>query len=148
MQCRSCKKMIDDDSLFCKYCGVEIIKEHHTGSLDEEKMSNIFLNVKETLYNNSSYTIKEFDEKFDVYKNYENKAMSDNDYYRLLVDIVFYSGFKASTVDKYLDTIHSYFSDYKVAMLYDLDKVEKIKNEPKMIQKKPKINQTITAHRT
>lgn len=65
--------------------------------------------------------------------------MSNNDYYKLLVDIIFYSGFKASTVGKYLDTIHSYFSDYKDVMTYTPEKLEQIKNDPKMIKNKAKI---------
>lgn len=134
--------MIDDDSIFCKYCGVKVIEER-TYSLDGEKLSSIFQRVYDTLYSNSSYTKMEFDEKFDLYKNYENKVMSNNDYYQMLVDIIFYSGFKASTVDKYLDTIHTYFSDYKVAMNYGIEQAVQIKNDSSMIQNNTKIDACI-----
>ncbi|MHC1731949.1 MAG: DNA-3-methyladenine glycosylase I [Bacteroidales bacterium] len=134
--------MIDEDSIFCKYCGVKVVEEQ-TCSLDGEKLRSIFRRVQETLYINSSYTKIEFDKKFDIYKNYENKAMNNNDYYQVLVDIIFYSGFKASTVDKYLDTIHLYFSDYRVVMKYSLEKTEQIKQDSKMIQNRAKIDACI-----
>jgi DNA-3-methyladenine glycosylase I len=108
--------------------------------LDNEQLASIFQRVKETLFSNSSYTQTEFDERFDVYKNYENRVMSNNDYYQLIVNIIFYSGFRAATVEKYLDTIHAYFSDYKVVMDYDLEQIERIKNDPQMIQNKRKID--------
>lgn len=107
---------------------------------DNEQLASIFQRVKETLFSNSSYTQTEFDERFDVYKNYENRVMSNNDYYQLIVNIIFYSGFRAATVEKYLDTIHAYFSDYKIVMDYDLEQIERIKNDPQMIQNKRKID--------
>ncbi|HEY5557222.1 DNA-3-methyladenine glycosylase I [Acetobacterium sp.] len=108
--------------------------------LDNEQMAGIFQRVKETLFSNSNYTQTEFDERFDVYKNYENRLMSNNEYYQLIVNIIFYSGFKAATVEKHLDTIHAYFPDYKVVLDYNLEQIEHIKNDPKMIQNKRKID--------
>lgn len=142
MQCRSCEMMIDDDSIFCKYCGVKAV-EKRICSLDGEKLSSIFQRLQETMLSNSSYTKTEFDEKFDLYKNYGNKDIVDNDYYKVLVDIIFYSGFRASTVDKYLDTIHAYFSDYKIVMQYSNEQAEQIKNDSKMIKNKAKIDACI-----
>lgn len=111
-----------------------------TCSWDNEKMASIFQRVKETLFSNSNYNQVEFDERFDVYKNYENRLMSNNDYYQLIVNIIFYSGFKATTVEKHLDIIHAYFQDYKVVMAYNLEEIEQIKNDPKMIRNKRKID--------
>lgn len=142
IRCISCEHMIDKDSIYCKYCGTNIIKEF-VSPIDADKLSNIFYRVKDTLCNNSKYTEEEFSKKFDIFKNYENKLMDDNNYYQLLVDIIFYSGFRASTVDKYLDTIHAYFYDYKIVMKYNLEKIEEIKNDPKMIRNKPKIDACI-----
>lgn len=142
MQCILCKKMIDYNSIFCKYCGAKVCEERIC-SLDTEKLGSIFQSVHETLIRNSSYTKTEFAEKFDSYKNYGNKDMGDNDYYKVLVDIIFYSGFRASTVDKYLDTIHAYFSDYKIVMRYSNEQAEQIKNDSKMIKNKAKIDACI-----
>jgi len=131
--------IIDNDSRFCKYCGEKVVgKQPYLW--DGEKLKDIFEKVRDTEYDYSSLTKAEFDEKYDLYKNYENKVLSNNDFYKILVDIIFYSGFKASTVDKYLGTIHACFSDYKVVMNYSPEIVEQIKNNPKMIKNRAKID--------
>jgi DNA-3-methyladenine glycosylase I len=107
---------------------------------NEEKLASIFQSVYRTLYTYSDYLEKEFEEKFNAFKNYQNRIMSDNDYYRLLADIIFYSGFRAATVDKYLERIHLHFPDYKVVCNYSLDEIEQIKNDSNMIQNKLKID--------
>ena len=66
--------------------------------------------------------------------------MSNNDFYKILVDIIFYSGFKASTVDKYLDAIHACFPDYNVVMNYSPENIESIKNDSRMIKNRAKID--------
>lgn len=93
-----------------------------------------------TLYTYSDYSEKEFDEKFSTFKSYENLLLSDNDYYRILVDIIFYSGFKASTVDRYIESIHRHFRDYQVVCNYSLEEIEKIKIGSNMIKNKLKID--------
>lgn len=137
IECKSCKKNIDEDSVFCKYCGVSVrsLNVHH-----EEKLARIFKNVYTTLQKQSMYSEEEFNNKFDLYKEYKNRIMHDNDYYQLLVNIIFYSGFRAATVEKYLERIHIHFPDYKVVSKYTQEDIEKIKLDPKMIQNKSKID--------
>jgi DNA-3-methyladenine glycosylase I len=139
IECRSCTKSINEDSVFCKYCGAKntTIK---ASLLDDKKLASIFQRISKTLISNSAYTEKEFEDKFNIYKSFENRTMSNNDYYRIIVDIVFYSGFRASTVEKYIDVIHAYFPDYKVVRKYDAEQIEQIKNDPKMLRNKSKIN--------
>jgi DNA-3-methyladenine glycosylase I len=102
MVCIYCRKSIDEDSSFCKYCGAGVIL-NNADRHKEEKLATIFQSVYRTLQTCSEYSEKEFEEKFEPFKSYVNKILSNNDYYRLLVDIIFYSGFRASTVDKYLE---------------------------------------------
>lgn len=138
----SCQKTIDSDSRFCKYCGARVVSTQKS-KINNDKLVSIFQNVCDTLCLNSEYTEQEFEDEFSRFKNYENRDISDNEYYRLLVDIIFYSGFKASTVDKYLDVIHSHFEDYEIVAKYNLDQVEEIKNDKNMIQNKAKIDACI-----
>jgi len=107
---------------------------------NEEKLARIFQSVYTTLCTHSDYSEKEFEEKFEAFKNFKNRIMRNNDYYRLLVDIIFYSGFRAATVDKYLERIRVHFPDYQVVSNYSLDEIEKIKNDPNMIRNKLKID--------
>jgi len=139
MVCRSCGKCLDEDSSFCKYCGASVAFTN-VNPHNEEKLATIFKSVCSTLYTYSDYSEKEFQEKFEVFKNYEKRIMSDNDYYRLLVEIIFYSGFRAAIVEKYIERIHLHFPDYRVVSSYLLEKIEKIKNDPNMIQNKSKID--------
>lgn len=137
VECKSCNKSIDEDSSFCKYCGTSIRKNNQNSEIN---LASIFHKVYKTLQENSDYSKEEFIEKFDVYKGFENREMSDNDYYRLLVDIIFYSGFRAATVDKYLDRIHKHFADYRLVSKYSLVDIDQIKKDPKMIKNKLKID--------
>jgi 3-methyladenine DNA glycosylase len=139
IECKACGKSIDEDSCFCKYCGATV-SNAKANVHNEDKMASIFQRVYKTLYTHSEYSEKEFDEKFSSFKDYENRIMSDDDYYRLLVDIIFYSGFRAATVDKYLERIHMHFPNYQVVSSYSLAEIEKIKTDTNMIQNKSKID--------
>jgi len=39
----------------------------------------------------------------------ETKTFSDDEYYELLVDVIFFSGFRAATVQQKLPVIHGHF---------------------------------------
>jgi hypothetical protein len=77
--------------------------------------------------------------KLDGFKHFEGKTFSDADYYRTLIDVVFYSGFKAATVSARLDVIHQHFADYRIVARYEDDQVEEICSDPKMIRNRRKI---------
>jgi len=139
IECQSCRSSIDEDSSFCKYCGV-CVSHANFHALNNERLNSIFQRVYRTLCKYSDYSEEEFEDKFEVYKNYEDRIMSDNDYYRAIVEIIFYSGFKASTVDKYLERIHMHFPDYETVNNYCLEEIEKIKTDPQMIRNKSKIS--------
>lgn len=48
IECKSCKKNIDEDSVFCKYCGVSV-RSLNAYAYHEEKLARIFQNVYTTL---------------------------------------------------------------------------------------------------
>lgn len=81
--------------------------------------------------------------RFDDFKNYENRPLTDSAYFDTLIAIVFYSGFKAGTVTKKLDIIRTYFPDYQSVSLYDDGKVSEIMNDNEMIKNKKKIKACI-----
>lgn len=139
IRCQSCQENIDSNSNYCKYCGFEIINEFKS-RIRHDKLKDIFQKVYKSIYENSKYTEKEFEEKFESFKNYKDKIMSDDDYCLAIVDVIFYSGFKAATVDRYIDRIHIHFPSYKVVNDYSMLKIEEIKNDPNMIQNKSKID--------
>jgi len=142
MLCKSCGKEIDSDSIFCKYCG-ENARAKQENLETDKKLVEIFQAVRSTLQKNSAYSDLEFKNYFEPFMHYENRVLSDNEYFRLLVDVIFYSGFKASTVNKYLERIHTHFSNYSIVSNYSSEDIETIKNDPDMIQNKKKIDACI-----
>ena len=75
----------------------------------------------------------------DDYKRIEGKTFSDADYYRILVDATFYSGFAAATVSDHLDSIHSHFADYGEVAGYEDAQVDDICHDPEMIKNRAKV---------
>lgn len=99
----------------------------------------IFSKVEVTLRNQSKLSEMDFNSHFGKFKTYENRSLSDADYFNTLIQIVFYSGFKAETVSKKLDVIKTHFPNFNVVATYDDEKVSKIMNDPTMIKNERKI---------
>jgi DNA-3-methyladenine glycosylase I len=112
--------------------------------IDNAKLKAIFKGIYSTLLRYSCYSEEEFDRMFDPYKNYENKKINDEDFFRILVNVVFYSGFRASTVEKHLEAIHAHFDDYKRVSQFSAVQIESVKNDENMIQNHKKIDACIT----
>jgi len=77
------------------------------------------------------------------FKQLEEKAFSDADYYWGLVCVVFYAGFRAATITAKLNLIRQYFPDYENVAGYDESKVDEILNDPEMIRNRRKIRSCI-----
>ena len=110
---------------------------------NDKDLANIFNCIYNTLIEQSNYSKQEFEEKFNNFKHYEKRKLDNNEYYQLLVDIIFYSGFKAATVNKYINTIHKHFANYIEVSNYSNYQIDKINNDYKMIKNKSKINACI-----
>jgi len=108
-----------------------------------EELSAIFFGIKKTLLDYSDCSVEEFNNEFDRFKHFEGKHFSDNDYYVILVYVTFYSGFTASTVERYREGINKYFCDYQKVMQYDNYIFNKIANDKSMIKNKLKIKACI-----
>jgi DNA-3-methyladenine glycosylase I len=108
-----------------------------------KELNDIFSKVRETLIQNSEYSLDEFNEKVEEYKHLEGINFTDNDYYKKMVYITFYSGFRASTVEKFKSAIENYFPNYEKVMFYDEDMFNKIANDNFMIKNKQKIRACI-----
>lgn len=73
------------------------------------------------------------------FKKLEGKIFSDEDYYRILVNVIFYSGFRAATVTSKLDVIHAHFSSYKIVAEYGEKETSAILADGKMIRNRRKV---------
>jgi len=106
---------------------------------------DIFNKVESTLIRVGSENLsaEKIRANLDEYKKLGSKRFSDADYYWILVSIIFYSGFRASTVTARLDVIRKYFPDYKTVAGYDESKVDTILSDTKMIRNKRKVQACI-----
>ena len=77
--------------------------------------------------------------EFEPYKHCEGKQFTDDECYTMLVHIIFYSGFKAQTVNDKLCVIDEHFPNYRVVADYDEREVKPILNDPKMIKHEGKV---------
>jgi DNA-3-methyladenine glycosylase I len=105
----------------------------------------IFESVESTLISVGSQNalVDSIRENLDWYKHFEGKVFSDTDYFRNLVDVVFYSGFKAATVTAKLESIHKHFPDCQTVATYGEDKVSEILSDYTMIRNACKIRACI-----
>lgn len=109
--------------------------------LSKEIYRNIFTRTEQNLLQIGSQTksLEEILQNLDKFKHFQDKKLSDQDYYRKLVLIVFYSGFKAAIVDKKKAIILSHFPDYKTVLDYDETQISKIYADSQMIKNRYKI---------
>ena len=139
IKCSNCGNQIDFDSIFCKFCGEKIITPNVVNTPEEKQLKAIFSAVYNSLLKYSDYSKDEFDKEFDSFKRFENRVLTDDQYYQLLVDVMFYSGFKASTVTKHRDQIHLHFPNIETVTHYTQKDIDLIANDPMMIKHSLKI---------
>ncbi len=142
--CLHCGKQIDFDSNFCRYCGKKVTLETPENGLLDKSLNDIFNAVYTSLVSHSDYLKDEFDKEFDTYKHYEKRVLTDEQYYRLLVEIIFYSGFRASTVNKHLNRIHLHFPSIETVCEYSQLDTNIICEDTLMIKNKRKIEACVS----
>lgn len=82
-------------------------------------------------------------QELEQYKQIKFDYRSDDEYYKLIVLVVFYSGFKAQTVTAKRDVILRYFPDWKIVSSYGDDDLRRIMSDPQMIANEKKIKACI-----
>ena len=66
-------------------------------------------------------------------------TFSDDDYFRIMVRVVFYSGFSAAKVKSRVPAINAHFGDFRTVSNYTSDAVGAILADSKMIRNRRKI---------
>jgi len=84
----------------------------------------------------STETIRE---NLNRFKRLEGKTFSDNEYYRIIVDVIFYSGFRAATVNSKIGIIHGHFLNYEIVADFDEKEINNILADKRMIKNRRKI---------
>lgn len=101
----------------------------------------IFDAVEKTLFavGSKKLPLEKIHEELEESKHLEGKRFSDDDYYRTLVHIIFYSGFRAQTVTDKLHVIDRHFPTYAIVATYGEQEVNAILRDGDMIRNHTKI---------
>ena len=82
-------------------------------------------------------------EALEAYKHSNNRVLNDGEYYAILVDVAFYSGFRAATVEERHDRIDHWFGDYLAVAGFGEKDAAAIMADPGMIRNQRKIEACI-----
>jgi DNA-3-methyladenine glycosylase I len=77
--------------------------------------------------------------RLDEFKQVEGKRFTDAQVFRYLVEIAFYSGFRAATVTGKLEVIHRHFPDYETVAGFGEKEIQQILDDPAMIRNRRKV---------
>ena len=113
-----------------------------------KNLKTLFQKIERTLKTESHLGSKEFENKFGEFKSYKKRNLTDNDIYQLLVMIIFYSGFKASTVEQKKKVILDYFNDFQEVAKYTENKIQEILSNKRMIKNQKKIRSAVNNAKT
>jgi len=105
-----------------------------------QDFNEVFHLLERTLKHESNHTDASFLAYFEPFKHIKHTNLSNQDYFNVLVKVIFYSGYKASEVDKVMPAIVRTFNNFeKVANfaeddLYDIIGKDEIINNRKKLQ--------------
>jgi len=109
----------------------------------------IFNNVESTLIRTGEQNgVIDIRQRLDEAKTVATRDFSDSDYYRILVHVTFYSGFKAATVGAKIHVIDRHFADYRSVVDYDSNRIEQILADRDMIRHRGKVRACVDNART
>jgi DNA-3-methyladenine glycosylase I len=109
----------------------------------------IFNSVESTLIRIGEQNgITDIRQRLDEVKTVATRDFSESDYYRTLVHVTFYSGFKAATVGAKIHVINRHFPDYRSVADYDSNRVDQILADRDMIRRRGKVEASVENART
>jgi DNA-3-methyladenine glycosylase I len=107
------------------------------------QFKEIFLNAEKSLKKQTWFSDVDFEKRYGKFKLFENKVRSNDDFFQMLIMIIFYSGFKAEIVEKKEKIILGHFPDYKTVSIYSDEDFFKIFSDSNMIKNERKIKSCI-----
>lgn len=103
--------------------------------------NEVFRKVEHALFDMRSLDIQKDEQlrKLNAFKEYASRNLTDNDYFHIMVKVVFYSGFRAETVKKYEAAILGHFPDLNTVAEFKSTDIEHIVGDGQMIRNARKI---------
>ena len=101
----------------------------------------VFQKLEQSLieYGSAHRPVDEIRKALAAYRDRGDRSFGDGDYYSTLVDVAFYSGFRAATVEERRERIYHWFGDYRAVADYGEKEVTAILADPGMIRNRRKI---------
>jgi DNA-3-methyladenine glycosylase I len=114
-----------------------------------EHYKRLFDDLESTLIQTGNRNgIADMRQQLNEYKTITEQRRDDADYYHLIVEVTFYSGFTAATVEAKLDAITEWFPDFSTVAHYGSEHVQKMMADPRMIRNESKLWACIKNART
>lgn len=113
---------------------------------DKDSIITVVNSIEATLKDNyrRKNNIDEFNNWLEWANEIKFNRLSDNEYFIKLRNIVFYSGFKASYVNRRMETLNKHFPHYCTVSKYGKDEIKKILSDDDMIKNERKINAVVS----
>lgn len=113
-----------------------------------EDYKAIFKRIEKTLKAQSSLSEEEFNLALSPFKNYVGRELLDNEVFHILVMVTFYSGMKATTVNRKERIIKDYFPGFMKCSTYGEADIQRMMSDKKMIKNERKIRACVSNART
>ncbi len=106
---------------------------------------SIFESIESSLFTEGSKNlpIETIRANLNRFRQLEGKSFSDDEYYQIIVNVIFYAGFRAATVNSKIDTIRKHFPSYEIVAKYSEKEINKILADKGMIRNHRKIEACI-----
>lgn len=111
---------------------------------------NIFKTFEKSFldYGSQNKPVCQIQAQLDKYKDFETRSLSDNQYYEIMVFVVFYSGFRAATVTAKSEVIKKHFPNWEDVSCYGSEEINHILSDPQMIKNRRKITACVNNAKT
>lgn len=104
-----------------------------------ENYQKIFRGIENTIQIETGLKKEDFDKLFLNHKSLNKKTFTNEEIWKLFVNVIFNSGFKASTVTHKLNDIYEVFGDYKKMCLVKYEDINSLIKNKKIINNEKKI---------
>jgi len=106
-----------------------------------KEYKTIFERIETALLEEGSKNLpkEKIQEELNQFKHFDGRTYSNDEYFSKLVEVIFYSGFRAATVTAKLDIIHAHFPNFEIVAKYSLPEIENIMTDSRMICNRHKI---------
>ncbi len=131
-------------------CNTRKARIKHVNHMNSFPYKDVFLAVEKRLIEAGS---KRMDKSriqghLDKFKRFENRELTDDQYFSILVFVAFYSGFKAATVTSKRAVIQKHFPSWAAASAYAENDIKNIIGDPEMISHEGKIRACVANAKT